>query len=286
MREECINCHKKTVALLIERHGLNEKEAAVFRANYQLILDKNPDISNPYLATLVQRMAKEVLGVQDLYKSEKQQANQILMDNYRSLKKWVTSSSDPFKAAAKLSVAGNIIDYGAHSTPDDVLAAILELAEQPLTIDFLDKLKKDIEKAGRILYLGDNAGEIVLDKLFIETINHRNVTYVVRGKPVLNDATMYDALSIGLNNLCAVISNGHDAPSTLLEHCSSGFNYYFQKADVVIAKGMGNFEGLMNVNRPNLYFMLMAKCDPIANLLGVSKGDRLVKLKTEIYESV
>jgi hypothetical protein len=126
------------------------------------------------------------------------------------------------------------------------------------------------------LYLGDNCGEIVFDKLFIETMDHPNVTFAVRGNPVINDATLEDAAQVGLDNVCRVISNGFDAPSTLLEFCSDEFAEAYNNADLVISKGQGNFEGLMESRHPNEFFLLIAKCWPIANLLGVGKNDMVV----------
>ena len=120
-----------------------------------------------------------------------------------------------------------------------------KLLNSEFAIDHSKQLKKAIEKAETVLYLGDNAGEIVFDKLFIETIKHPNLTYVVRGGPVINDATMEDAEYIGMKDIANVISSGYDAPSTILNKSSKEFQKYFQKADLIISKGQGNLEGLL-----------------------------------------
>jgi len=126
------------------------------------------------------------------------------------------------------------------------------------------------------LYLGDNAGEIVFDKLFIRTINHRNLTYVVRGGPIINDATMEDAEYTGMNKVANVISNGFDAPSTVPSESSRQFQQYFSKADIIISKGQGNLEGLLPLNDKRIFFLLMVKCDVMAELLGVDKESFVV----------
>jgi len=126
------------------------------------------------------------------------------------------------------------------------------------------------------LYLGDNAGEIVFDKIFIETIMHNNLTYVVRGASILNDATLEDAKNTGMDLAADVFSNGYGAPSTILRKCSREFQKVFQEADLIISKGQGNLEGLITHHDPRIFFLLMVKCDVIADLLQVQKGDFVV----------
>jgi uncharacterized protein with ATP-grasp and redox domains len=202
-------------------------------------------------------------------RSEKTYANKLLGDNYDYWKEFVLNSSAPFYNALRLSVAGNIIDYGAATVPDDIEVEIHQLLNQDLAIDQVSVLEKEIRKSKKILFLGDNAGEIVFDKLLIEFINHPNLIYAVRGEAIINDACMEDALQTGLTDVCRVITNGANAPSTLLELCSEEFLTHYHEADLIISKGMGNFEGLMNIKDKNIFFLLMAKCKPIADLLNV-----------------
>jgi uncharacterized protein with ATP-grasp and redox domains len=166
--------------------------------------------------------------------------------------------------------------YGAHSSPENIEDEIHKILDTDFAIDYTDELFKQINKAKSILYLGDNAGEIVFDKLFIETMQHKNVTYAVRGRPVINDVTFDDAQQVKMHQVATVISNGYDAPSTLIEHCSDEFQEAYLKAELVISKGQGNFEGLMDSRHNNLFFLLMAKCSPMAELLGVKKGNIVV----------
>lgn len=276
MRTECYFCHIKTVESLINKFKPEQVVAETFIEDVSALLNDYGDLSNPQLATLIHRNASKNLKNINLYKYEKESANTLLLSRYSALKSLITNSANPLKTAIKLAVAGNIIDYGAHSVGHDIEQQILTLLKKELAIDQSDALIETIGKAKRILYLGDNAGEIVCDKLLIETINHKNLTFAVRGKPVINDITLEDASSVEMEKHCSIIDNGYDAPSTLLEHCSDEFQEAFEHADLIIAKGQGNFEGLMNHKNKNIYFLLMAKCVPIAEMLHVNPLDMIV----------
>ena len=182
-----------------------------------------------------------------------------------------------------MAVAGNIIDYGVsdHHDLEETMARVLD---SPFAINHVGRLRRRLAEARTVLYLGDNAGEIVFDKLFIETFRHPNIWYAVRGTPVINDATRVDADQVKMEEVAQVIDNGYDAPSTLPENCSPAFQQLYNEADLVISKGQGNLEGLMDETRDDIFFLLMVKCDVIADRLGVAKGSFVCadnKLKRE-----
>ena len=284
MDSRCLACHSETIKLLIDKFRPSEDIANDFSLEVNQLLINCKDLSNPYIALLIHRLAKKKLQNIDLYSAEKKHANSILYSQYEKWNAFVNDCDEFLHIASKLAVIGNIIDYGAHSVPADIPAKIKELLVLDFTLDDRDEMFAEIEKAESVLYLGDNAGEIVFDKLFIQHLNHPNLTYVVRGNPIINDVTLEDADQIGMQDVCSVISNGHDAPSTLVDNCSEEFQELFKKADVVISKGQGNFEGLLNEKRKSLYFMLMAKCDTIAEMLGVSTGSLIItKNKEGVY---
>ncbi len=159
--------------------------------------------------------------------------------------------------------------------------------DSPFAINHVERIRQRLAEARTVLYLGDNAGEIVFDKLFIETFHHPNIWYVVRGTPVINDATWRDADQVRMEEVAQVIDNGYDAPSTLPEKCSPAFQQLYNEADLVISKGQGNLEGLIDASRRNIFFLLMLKCDVIADRLGVKKGGFVCaenKPKREIAE--
>lgn len=276
MRGECYFCHLKTVQKLIEKYKPDKEKEENLIYDFHDLLSKNWNTYNPELATKLHRIAKENLKYQDLYAREKKITNETLMKNYDTWLDMVQKSADPFRTAARMAVIGNIIDYGAHSINGDLNNQIFSLLNKVLKIDQTGLLKKALKEASSVLYLGDNAGEIVFDRLFIETMQHPNITFATRGAPVINDVTLSDAKQIGIDKLCNVISNGYDAPSTITEFCSEEFLELYTKSDLIISKGQGNFEGLMDKKHPNTFFMLIAKCNPMAELLNVNKDDMVI----------
>ncbi len=277
MEDICLQCHQKSIKALINKFKPSPKIAQQLIVESNQLLAVHSEKTNPEVATYIQRLAKHKLNAVSLYHHEKLMANTLLLAGYGYWKKYVQDSANPFLSAVKLAMAGNIIDYGAHTAPTDIEATIKEILTKPLNDAVVENLAVEVSRANKILYLGDNAGEIVFDKLLIETMAHSNVTYVVRGKPVLNDVTLKDARQTGINQFCRVISNGYDAPSTLLEHYSKEFLQEYNSADLIISKGQGNFEGLMDVPHPNTYFLLMAKCTLIAGMLNAKVGDLVIK---------
>ena len=237
-----------------------------------LYIDKGDLLNAPEFSRELHVLLKDLSGNDDPYRASKKKYNDIGLSLYNSLKETVKNSADSFATALHLAVAGNIIDFGAHDT-FDIHDTIDQVLNTDFAVDHSDYLKKPVEEAGSILYIGDNAGEIVFDKLFIEILNHRKVIYAVRGAPIINDVTLEDASYIGMHDVAKVISNGYDAPSTIIEKCSAEFRDAFNKADLVISKGQGNLEGLLEVKEKKIFFMLMAKCGVIADLLKVRKGD-------------
>ncbi|TKG94405.1 DUF89 family protein [Puteibacter caeruleilacunae] len=274
--KQCRVCQQKTINHFIERFKPDAKVEKEFVTKANTIIDNHLLNNAPEMATQLHRLGKEMFHCEHLYYSEKMFANDLLLQHYDYWKEQVNKSSDPFFAAAKLAVSGNIIDYGAHSVPDDIIKEVHTLQQKTLGIDQTSLLAERINKADNILYLGDNAGEIVFDKLFIETINHPGVTFVVRGKPIINDVVKADAMHVEMHNVCQVMDNGYDAPSTIIDKCSPEFRHAFDTADLIISKGQGNLEGLMDLKNDKIFFMLMAKCEPIAEKLGVHKGDLVV----------
>jgi hypothetical protein len=221
-------------------------------------------------------LLKQYSNNPDPYKEEKKQSNDLVLGMYPELKNVVFQSANYFDTALRLAIAGNIIDFGIGNT-FDLHSTINKVLNSEFAIDDSLQLKQSLSKAKTVLYLGDNCGEMVFDKLFIETIMYPNLIYAVRGAPVINDATLEDAKYVGMDLVADVISNGYDAPSTLLDHCSSEFLEVFNRADVIISKGQGNLEGLLGKTNKEVYFLLMVKCEVIADVLGVKKGDFVVK---------
>jgi len=233
--------------------------------------------SPPAMAQQIHRFLRQFTGVADPYREVKNRYNEFALGLYPELKERVENSPDPFETAVRLSIAGNIIDFGVNSNVEQgmVHETILRSLTEPLDRDALLELRQAIGRAKDILFLGDNTGEIVLDRLLVERMPRERLTYVVRGGPILNDALMADAQVAGLTGLVEVIDNGSDAPGTILETCSQAFRNRFERADLIIAKGQGNFES-MDDTRKDVFFLLKPKCAVLARHLNCQLGRLLI----------
>ena len=255
-----ISHHKQEIVLKKVLRGLSESN-----------LKKSP----PEIAAVIHRIVRKASGNNDPYKEIKKKYNDICLNIYDKLENMVKKSKKPLFEAMKLAIIGNIIDFGPNHS-FDIIKTVMNLDKIKLSIDKSNYMFNDIKKSDIILYLADNAGEIVFDKLFLEKINHPNVFFAVRGKSVLNDVTKDDAYYIGLDKITTIIDTGQDIPGIDLETAPKTFMDIYKKADLIISKGQGNFESLSHIKNKNIYFLLMAKCELVANELGVNKGDIIV----------
>ena len=245
----------------------------VLRALDEMDLRQSP----PAMAQRIHRLIRELTGKSDPYREAKDRFNRLALDVYPKLKGCVEDSTDPLETTIRLVIAGNVIDMGVnnHLTDEQVHDAIDHAMDAPFDAD-LATFREAISNAKDILYLADNAGEIVFDKLLIEQTPLEKVTVVVKGSPIINDATMADAETAGLTDCVKVIDNGSDAPGTILEDCSEAFRQRFDEADLVIAKGQGNYETLSDADR-DVFFILKAKCPVIARDLGCDVGSLVLR---------
>ncbi|HGY11546.1 MAG TPA: DUF89 family protein [Desulfobacterales bacterium] len=228
----------------------------------------------PETGRLIYQMVKEVTGNPDPFRKVKRENTRQALNLYPSLKKIVNESGDSLLAAIQIAVAGNVIDFGANAT-FDIDTAITESLERDFSIFDYAAFRSFMAKSKQVLYIGDNAGETVFDRILIEQIN-KPVIYVVRGAPVINDATFDDAIEAGIDKIATIVSSGTNAPGTILSTCNSEFRQILKQSEFVIAKGQGNYEALSNENRP-IFFLLKVKCKIIADDIGVSKGDILLR---------
>jgi uncharacterized protein with ATP-grasp and redox domains len=178
----------------------------------------------------------------------------------------VDYSNDPLLTACQLAIAGNDIDLGARAEYGSIDSIIEGSLGYRLDRDTYARFKKSIEKAALILYIGDNAGETVFDRVLIEQflpMNNSKIVFAVREKPIINDATFDDAVKAGLDKIATIISSGSDAPATILSQCSSEMLNFYQSADIIISKGQGNYESLSGRSE-NIFFLFKVKCPVIA----------------------
>jgi hypothetical protein len=226
----------------------------------------------PVLSQFVQRRLRVLTEVTDPYREVKRRFNELALELLPDFRAKVAEEEDPLELAARIAIAGNVIDLGANGglREPDVRLALSRALSDPFAGD-LASFREQAAAAKRILYLADNAGEIVFDRLLVEQLPAGRVTVAVRGAPVLNDATLPDARLAGLDQVAELIDNGSDAPGTVLDECSASFREYFQNADMIVAKGQGNFETL-NGTPGNIFFLLKIKCPVVAAHTGLEIG--------------
>lgn len=271
---DCVPCFVRqvldSVKMTTDDEQIHEK---VLREALRLASKMDLHQSPPAMAQKIHRFIRELTGVQDPYLQVKNRFNKLALKMYPKLREQVQASTDPFETAVRLAIAGNIIDLGVKSglTESQVVRTITRSLTESLDMEALEEFRNATTQAKDILYLGDNAGEIVFDRLLIEQLPCKNITFVVKAGPIINDATMQDAEMTGLTDTVSVIDNGSDAPGTILESCSQEFRRRFNEADLVIAKGQGNYETLSDADT-NMFFVLKAKCPVIAQHLGCEIG--------------
>jgi uncharacterized protein with ATP-grasp and redox domains len=222
----------------------------------------------PEIGREVYRIISEKTGVKDPYRKIKEKCTRQALSLYPELKKLINSSKDRLMTAVRISIAGNIIDFGANFG-FDLKKDVETILSQDFSINHYREFCEALDRARKVLYLADNAGETVFDRLLIEEIN-KPVIYAVRARPIINDATQEDLLA-GIDKVAEIMSSGCDAPGNILKYCSDEFLKVYRSADLIISKGQGNYEGLSDEDRP-IFFLLKAKCHVIARDIGIDEG--------------
>jgi damage-control phosphatase, subfamily I len=232
----------------------------------------------PEIAYRVQGVVSAALQVGDPYRTIKAESTRRALDLYEHLKSLIVAAADPLEVGVRLAIVGNLIDYGPPGAPADAAAlraAVDAALQRPLAVNHLERFRSRLTAAEQVFYLADNAGETIFDRVLIETLA-KPTTYVVKGAPVLNDATFEDALAAGLDGVARVLDNGSDAPGTILAQCSAAVRAEFGAAEIVVAKGQANYETLSDCGR-EVFFLLQVKCPVIARDLGVPVGSMVIK---------
>ncbi len=250
------------------------QQREVMHQTLELMLALDPAATPPEIGDQIHRMVRQVTGQRDPYQEAKRSSTEQALALYPRLKTLLAAATDPLDVAVRLSIAGNIIDLGTVQTYDlwDTVERVLG---QPYAIGDDAAFRAALAQAQNVLYLADNAGETVFDRLLIETLPVP-VTYVVKGGPVLNDATWEDAVAAGLDKVAVLTDSGVDATGTILNRCSAEFRQLYADADVIIAKGQANYESL-SPGDSRLFFLLQVKCPVIGRDLGVPDGSIVLK---------
>jgi uncharacterized protein with ATP-grasp and redox domains len=275
---ECIPCFARqaaeAVSLAVEEPAQREH---LLRKLLRAIADADWGGSPPVMGQRIHRIIREAIGDRDPYRGVKERMNRMAAKLLPEMREAMRQQADQREAAVRLAIGGNLLDAGAKTqiAAEDLPRHLDTLWTQPLRGD-VGALYRAAEQAHSILYLADNAGEIFFDRLLIEALPAEKVTVFVRGMPVINDATMEDAVSAGLPEIAPVFDNGSDAPGTLVEECSNEFQAWYERADLVIAKGQGNYETLSDTTK-HTFFLFTVKCPVIATHVNEAVGSLVVK---------
>jgi uncharacterized protein with ATP-grasp and redox domains len=275
---ECVPCIIKQAISTLRISGCSDKTgrkviAEVIKRLKNIDYDLSP-AANSEIAYVAFR---EITGIKDPYNDLKRKYNRLALNVYPELEKLVNASKDRLYMAAKAAIAGNIIDFGIDikkAITLDLKNIIRDLPQMNLAVDDYGKFKELLKHSINILYISDNAGEMVFDKVFIKELVRldKKVVLTVKSDPIINDATMEDAAEVNFNGLARVIGTGNNNIGINLDNSSDVFLEEFKKADLIVAKGQGNFETLDGVSA-DIFFLLKAKCESIARELGVRHLD-------------
>ena len=281
---ECIPCFIKQ-SLEAARMATDDEKihAEVLKAVMNHLGSISFTNSPPELSRDVHKTIRDITKSEDPYKKVKDQTNKMAKSLYPYLKKLVGDADDSLLMAIKLSIAGNVIDFGTNNRFN-----VESMIDAAVKKEFVDnaylRFKEILCKSKTILYLADNTGEIFFDKLLLKEISNgkKEVTYVVKANPIINDATSEDAHFAGIDKLSTVIvgdaGQKRSAPGILLKYASKEFLENLKTADMVIAKGQGNYESLSDIDR-DVFFMLVVKCPLVAQDIGCEVGKLILKVK-------
>ncbi len=276
LNADCINCMLKRYLSRIPEQ-LSEVERLEFM---QMICKQIGSASKeegaPVLVQAIKQELEARYGMQENYTKEKHYFNQLMLQKEDEIGMLVEKSKDPILLALQYSMTGNYIDFGSMNVVDEeYLASLLDTVEErPVSAKAYDDMCNDLSKAKKLVFITDNCGEIVLDKVLIKTIKEQypnvEITVMVRGGETLNDATMKDAEEVGMTKMVKVIHNGNDIAGTCLSKLSIEALLSLEEADLILSKGQANFETLRGCGK-NIYYIFLCKCDMFANRFGVEK---------------
>jgi hypothetical protein len=258
-------------------------QSRAVRAALEVLNDTfNTDMPATTISTRVHRRAYAVLKNRDPYAETKKLSNTTALKLLPLAKSYVANSEDPFKSAVITAIIGNTFDFGVQGFKvplESFDKSFKTLTARGLAIDHTEEIKK--LASGRVVYIADNCGEILFDTLLFEQIHTLggHITLVVRGEPILNDATMDDVIQLEIDKCVdRVLTTGSNAVGVCIEEAPGELIKALENADIIISKGMANYETLSEYPYKPIAYLLRAKCEPVAQSIGATKGDLVAKL--------
>jgi len=284
MSPECVPCLIRRVLFEAEEVGGSRSIEAVRNAAEMLGELFGEDVCSATVATDVHRSTYKLLATEDPYRRLKRKSNEVALELYPSAERFVKSSKNPLRDAFLCAVVGNVLDFGigtGYDHPATLKKEFKNLLDEGLGHDDTPKIRSILQKSDKVVYLGDNCGEIVLDRLALKELRKFDVdlTLVVKEEPILTDATGKDIEGLGMQKLVdRVVEAPGFAVGIDLESLNGPFGRMLRDADLIIAKGMANFESLSETNIAPIAYLLRTKCDPVASAMGLKKNINAVKL--------
>jgi len=283
---DCIPCFYRQALEAARIAGTNEIiQKKIIDELSKLIPDFSLEASPPEMGRAIYSLVGKISGVKDPFKEIKENSNKFALKLYPKLKQEINNSEDRLLTAVRLSIAGNVIDYGVKNSlnVEEEVNKIFNRDfkndnENRKTVFRYQEFKEILSKVNHVIYLADNAGEVVFDRLLIEELTEKlgkQLIYVVRDKPIINDALIEDAIFCGINKVAKITSSGSNAPGTILKYCSPEFMELYQEAELIISKGQGNYESLSEEDK-SIFFLFKAKCPVIAEDVGCDVGDMVL----------
>ncbi|MCY6371462.1 damage-control phosphatase ARMT1 family protein [Clostridium ganghwense] len=274
---DCIACIVNKIDNLANTYFADkEKKYNFMKKALTEIINTEYYVSSPTISSKILRILKSEVNIDDIYLKEKKYFNDLAMKMEKQLKEKLDLANDRFLDALKYAMAGNIIDFGAlDSIKDNMLDEVIESTlKQEIDETLYCRFKEELENGKELVYISDNTGEIVFDKIFIKEIREKypniKITLITRGQPVYNDATEEDAYYVGLDKYARIVNNGTDIAGTDLLEINEESKSYIDKADIIISKGQGNFETLSGCGK-NIYYLFLCKCDMFTKKLKCEK---------------
>ncbi len=282
---ECIPCiiNQANNAARLFTNGNTELQYKLVKAACAMVLSINEDFTAPKFSSVIQSLIEKDLGIKNPYQKLKE-------ENLRKVKRFIPylqtmleNSDDKIEMAIRAAIAGNTIDYGANPK-FNIEDEVNRITGNHIDTNSLRNFESDLENASSILYIGDNFEEALFDKILLKQILPKRIVFAVRSKAILNDITYTDAKQLGIDRLCDIIESGSEITGTDMEQCNPEFKDLFENADMVISKGQGNFETLMNEDR-SIYFLFKVKCEAIARRCGLPVGTSALYLNQKKMEN-
>ena len=277
---ECLPClGKNAVDAALRSTSEPELQKKILADSFRLLAENDYQMPPSCTARKILDIAFSYTGIEDLYAQDKRRSNDFAKQLLAGLSEIKAYHENEFESRLRLAVAGNILDFGIYSNLDirQAMEALKSVFIAPLPEERIKLLQQKMDSAKRIFYILDNCGEAVFDRIFMTPYKDK-ITLGVRGRAVFNDVTGTDLADCGLNGWRFVENGPAGIPGTVLSECSKEFKNEFEKADLIIAKGQGNFETMDSYDRPIVH-LLRVKCPVVARTLNQQRGELALVLR-------